>query len=81
MEDMNMESMAYTVVKAGGDSIGVIIGLTTPEATGTPPQWGTYVTVDNVDQSSRSAESLSGKIMMPPRDIPGVGRFAFIQDL
>jgi predicted enzyme related to lactoylglutathione lyase len=79
MEDMNMENMTYTVVKAGGDGIGGIMGLP-PEASGAPPHWGSYITVDNVDETAQSAETLGGKIMMAPRDIPGVGRFAVIQD-
>ena len=78
-EDMNMEQMTYTVVKAGGDGIGGIMGIP-PEASGTPPHWGAYITVDNVDETVQTAETLGGKIMMPPRDIPGVGRFAVIQD-
>ncbi len=77
---MNMENMTYTVVKAGSENgIGGIMGIP-PEASGAPPQWGAYVTVDNVDQTARAAESLGGKIMMAPRDIPRVGRFAVIQD-
>ena len=76
---MNMENMTYTVVKAGGDGIGGIMSIPA-EATGTPPHWGSYITVDNVDETVQSAETLGGKIMMAPRDIPGVGRFAVIQD-
>ena len=79
MEDMNMEQMTYTVVKAGGDGIGGIMSLP-PEDSGAPPHWGAYITVDNVDETVQAAETMGGKIMMPPRDIPGVGRFAVIQD-
>ena len=79
MEEMKMENMTYTVVKVDGDAIGGIMGIP-PEASGAPPHWGTYITVDNVDQTARSAEALGGKIMEAPRDIPGVGRFAVIQD-
>ena len=79
MEDMNMEQMTYTVVKAGGDGIGGIMNIP-PESSAAPPHWGAYITVDNVDETAQTAETLGGKIMMPPRDIPGVGRFAVIQD-
>jgi hypothetical protein len=47
---------------------------------GMPPVWGTYVTVDDVDQTAKTAEKLGGKILMPPTDIPTVGRFCVIQD-
>ena len=79
MEDMNLENMPYTVVKADGNDIGGIMSIP-PEASGAPPHWGAYITVDNVDETAQSAVGLGGQIMMDPRDIPGVGRFAVIQD-
>jgi uncharacterized protein len=36
--------------------------------------------VDNVDATAKQAEKLGGKIMVEPRDIPEVGRFAVLQD-
>ena len=79
MEEMNMGNMKYTVVKVAGEDIGGIMSIP-PEASGAPPHWGAYITVDNVDQTASFAEALGGKIMMAPRDITGVGRFAVIQD-
>jgi predicted enzyme related to lactoylglutathione lyase len=52
--------------------------MTTPE--GAPVGWKSYVTVDNIDETVTLAESLGGKICMPPTDIPDVGRFAIIVD-
>ena len=78
-EAMSMPGMTYTVVKVGGKGIGGI--MTIPkEAQGTPPMWGTYVTVDDVDLTARTAEQLGAKILVPPMDIPTVGRFCVIQD-
>ena len=79
LEDMPMEEMTYTVVKAGDEEIAGIMGIP-PEAEGAPPNWGAYVTVDNVDQTVRQAKELGGRIIVPARDIPKVGRFAVIQD-
>lgn len=45
------------------------------EATGMPPMWGAYVTVDDVDFSAKRAQELDGKLIMPPKEITGVGRF------
>jgi uncharacterized protein len=78
-EAMSIPGMTYTVVKAGGKGIGGI--MTIPkEAKGAPPMWGAYVTVDDVDLTARTAEKLGAKLLVPPTDIPTVGRFCVIQD-
>jgi uncharacterized protein len=79
MEDMAMPEMTYTVVKVGGNMIGGIMAIP-PKAQGMPPMWGAYVTVDNVDLTARTAQELGGKLLVPPQDIPDVGRFCVIQD-
>jgi len=45
-----------------------------------PPHWGSYITVEDADASVQRVERLGGHIIVPPTDIPGVGRFAVIQD-
>jgi uncharacterized protein len=42
--------------------------------------WMTYVSVASADQSSEKATRLGGKVMVPPTDIPNVGRFACWSD-
>ena len=44
------------------------------------PQWGVYITVDDVDATARKAEELGGKVLIPPSDIPDVGRFSCLMD-
>jgi hypothetical protein len=51
-----------------------------PDAPAMPPTWGIYITVENVEEITQKAEELGGKVLMPPHDIPGVGRFSLIQD-
>lgn len=79
LEEMNVEGMSYTVVKAGGQEIGGIMGIP-PQAPGASPHWGTYVTVADVDATARKAEELGAKIVVPLTDIPDVGRFCMLQD-
>ena len=79
-EAMSMPGMTYTVVKAGGKGIGGIMAMPKDAPKGMPPMWGAYVTVDDVDQTAKTAEKLGAKILMPPTDIPTVGRFCVIQD-
>ncbi|MBE9116728.1 VOC family protein [Lusitaniella coriacea LEGE 07157] len=79
MEDMPMEGMTYTVVKAGERSVGGIMPIP-PQAKGESPAWGNYVTVEDVDASVKLVKELGGKILVPPTDIPDTGRFCLIQD-
>jgi uncharacterized protein len=71
--------MSYTIVKTGGTGVGGIMAAP-PQAAGTPPWWGTYVTVDDVDATARKAQELGAKTIMPLTDIPNVGRFYTFQD-
>lgn len=78
-EEMTMPGMTYTIVKAGGKEVGGIMAIP-KEAQGMPPMWGAYVTVDDVDSMARTAERLGAKLLVPPMDIPKVGRFCVIKD-
>ena len=80
-EDMPMEGSdsVYSVFKANGEEIGGMMA-TPPEAQGMPPAWGQYVTVADVDALAKKVTSMGGKVALPPKDIPEVGRFCVIQD-
>ena len=47
---------------------------------GVPPHWNSYVTVANVDESAKKAESLGAKVFAPPFDVMDYGRMAVLQD-
>lgn len=79
IEEMEMPVGKYTVLKAGGQPVGGIM-QTPAEAGDAPPHWGTFVTVDDVDARTEKARAAGASIMMPPMDIPGVGRFSVLQD-
>ena len=78
-EDYPVEGMNYVMVKVGGEAVGGMMALP-PECAGMPPAWGVYVTVDDVDATARQVETLGGKLLRPPEDIPDVGRFCVLQD-
>lgn len=81
MEEMPMShGGTYTVVKVGDEGVGGIMDMPPNVPPGMPSFWGTYVTVDNVDETVQRAQKLGGKVMMPAMDIPNVGRMAVIQD-
>jgi predicted enzyme related to lactoylglutathione lyase len=78
MEEHTM-NMPYTIAKLGEQQIGGIMAIPA-DAGKMPPMWGAYVTVDDVDAMVAQVESLGGNIIMPPTDIPDIGRFCVIQD-
>ena len=79
LEDQPMDEFTYTVVKVGDAQIAGMMNMP-PYSGEMPPAWGNYVTVDDVDAVAKQAVELGGKVLMEPRDIPEVGRFAVIQD-
>ena len=78
-EAFPMDEMTYHVIRTGDEETGGIMPIP-PQAGDHRPTWGIYVTVDNVDETVKLAEQLGGKIHQPPTDIPGVGKFAILQD-
>jgi predicted enzyme related to lactoylglutathione lyase len=47
---------------------------------GLPPRWLAYIGASDVDATAKSAQELGGKVLVPPKDIPDVGRFAVLAD-
>ncbi len=77
--DVKMPGMKYTAISVGEEQVAGMMSLP-PNAKKMPPIWGAYVTVDDVDATAEKAVKLGGKILVPPQDIPGVGRFCVFQD-
>ncbi|MGH7866442.1 MAG: SRPBCC domain-containing protein, partial [Candidatus Dormibacteraceae bacterium] len=69
--------MNYTLFKQGEKSVGGLMARPNPQA---PPHWLPYVMVENVDVSSNKAGELGARLLMPPTDIPTVGRIAVFLD-
>jgi uncharacterized protein len=78
-ETMDVGTGPYHVLKVGEVSVGGIMAMP-PNAGPMPPHWGSYVTVDKVEQTVDKCLSLGGKVLVPPTDVPTVGRFAVLQD-
>jgi uncharacterized protein len=79
LEPAPMPGMEYTLVKYGGEQMGGIMSMP-PGCEGMPPSWGVYVTVADVDATAKLAVEMGGKVLVPPQDIPQVGRFCVLQD-
>jgi predicted enzyme related to lactoylglutathione lyase len=70
---------SYTLIKLGGEEVGGMVSAPAGESP-KPPGWGLYVTVTDVDETAKKVPELGGKVLVPPTDIPKVGRFCLIQD-
>jgi predicted enzyme related to lactoylglutathione lyase len=71
----------YTMWTAGGTPVGgVMPSQGDGQGAGAKPHWFAHVLADDVDALAKKAQSLGGKIEVPPRDIPTVGRFSIIAD-
>ena len=79
-ETMAMDNnMDYTLFKRGEANAGGMFEIR-PDMGQVPPNWGVYFQVENADATTAKATSLGAKVMMPPTDIPNVGRFAVLTD-
>jgi len=47
---------------------------------GVPPNWLAYVATPNVDATAADITRLGGRLIVPPMDIPAVGRFTVFMD-
>jgi len=71
----------YTLFKRPGAARDVAGMMALPPAMqGVPPHWLGYFAVANCDESTMRAGKLGGSVMVPPSDIPNVGRCAGIAD-
>ncbi len=77
-EDMGQMG-AYHFLSHQNGSVGALCGLP-PGAQGQPSNWGIYFAVANLDDSLAKAESLGGKRLGDPFDVPGHGRGAVLAD-
>ena len=76
---MDIGKGSYTVLKPGGPSGSRHHGQSARGA-GAPTAWTVYVTVDDVDSRVARVANAGGAVIVPPVDIPTVGRVAVIQD-
>jgi uncharacterized protein len=72
-------SPEYTEWLVGDRSVGGMIEIR-PEMGPVPPNWTTYFQIDDCDAAAATAKDKGGSVMMPPMDIPDIGRFAVVAD-
>ncbi len=71
----------YTMWKNGETPVGGVWPLPAELASqGVPPNWLPYISTDDVDETVAEATQLGGRVVLPPKDIPNMGRFAMLAD-
>jgi len=72
-------SPEYTEWQKGDTSIGGMMKI--PKEWGpVPPNWLVYFASDDVDATAAKASKSGGKAIVPPTNIPDMGRFAVLAD-
>jgi len=76
----NMGDMKYTVFAQGKEQRAGMMGAPSQMPASVPSYWTPYFQVNDCNAAVKKAESLKAKAMVPPQDVPEVGRFAILQD-
>jgi predicted enzyme related to lactoylglutathione lyase len=80
-EDMPMGPDTYTIFRLGGNDMGGAYPLMEEQVDAkVPPHWMLYIRVESADAAAAKAVKLGAQQIVPPSDIPNVGRFAVLQD-
>jgi hypothetical protein len=79
-ESMGEGMGTYTLIGGKTDHFGGMYEMNGPQFEGVPPNWTNYVGVENCDAAVERVTELGGKVLMPPMDIPGTGRFSIVTD-
>jgi hypothetical protein len=72
-----MGDLDYTVIKVGKGTGGGIMKQLIP---GAGSAWLPYVGVDDIQVSTRKAQSLGAKVMKDVTEVPGMGWLSIIVD-
>lgn len=78
--DSGMPGLNYTIFKSGDKTAGDMMEMPAEIPAQVPAHWMAYIAVDDIDAVIKKARDLGGKVLHGPQDVPGVGRFAVIQD-
>jgi uncharacterized protein len=72
---------SYTMFQIRGKEVAAAAAQQPDEKKmGVPSHWNNYVTVKNVDETTKLAQSLGATVLAPPFDVMDAGRMAVLQD-
>lgn len=70
----------YIEIYRDGQAIGGVFPMRGDEWAGVPGHFMPYFAVADADAAFERTKALGGTAVVPPKDIPGVGRFALLRD-
>jgi uncharacterized protein len=83
-EPMGQAPDAYRLAMFDGNPVGGFVG---PRPDGAPwpsggpePHWVASFGVEDADRAARKTQELGGEVLLPPTDVPGLGRAAVLRD-
>lgn len=80
-ENSTLSGFRYAILNAGERGVGGAMELTDQmRSGGARPGWLGYVGTADTDAKAKEIEAAGGTLLMPPGDIPNVGRFALATD-
>lgn len=75
------QGMPYTMFTKNGKTVAGMGAISAEQAAaGMTPVWGTYLNVDNVDDTIAKVTEAGGTVVMPAMDVMDAGRMAFVAD-
>lgn len=69
----------YTLFQVEGKDVAGMMNPT-PNSPGSGSYWHSYIAVKDVDACAAMAIRLGGKVLVPPHDVPDVGRICAVSD-
>ena len=72
----------YTLFQQDGRDVAGMMNPTpdSPQSHSKHSRWHMYISVADVDESAERVSSLGGDVLVPPHDVPGVGRMCMIAE-
>lgn len=75
------ETMVYTMLEKDGKQAAALYQIDAEmTAQGIPPHWGSYIGVENADETVAKAKSENATVLAEPVDVMNEGRMAVLQD-
>jgi len=69
----------YTLFQKDGQDVAGMMNPTS-NTPGDKSYWHSYIAVEDVDICAKRTSELGGKVLVPPHDIPDVGRICIVSD-